>query len=103
MRVFCCWARVLKFTTSVSGLVRLGTRTAGAGAKGGTLYGQSDPHAAYPVTDPVSPQDLATTIYMSRGIDSSLRIPNALGQPLLLVQNGQPLDALFTGNTSVHI
>ena len=68
---------------------------AGAGTKGGTLYGRSDAHAAYPVADPVSPGDLAATIYASLGITPDLRIPNALGQPVPLVESGQPLDAIF--------
>lgn len=69
---------------------------AGAGTQGGALYGQSDKHAAYPVTRPVSPGDLAATIYESLGISPDLRIPNAQGQPVPLVDNGQPLSDLFS-------
>ena len=68
---------------------------AGAGIRGGTLYGESDKHAAYPVTHPVSPSDLAATIYESLGISPELRIPNAEGQPVPLVENGKPLSQLF--------
>lgn len=68
---------------------------AGAGIRGGTLYGESDRHAAYPVTRPVSPADLAATIYESLGISPELRIPNAEGQPVPLVENGKPLSQLF--------
>ncbi len=35
---------------------------AGGGVRGGTVYGASDAKAAYPITDPVSPLDFATTI-----------------------------------------
>jgi len=69
---------------------------AGAGTRGGKIHGQSDKHAAYPVTDPVSPGDLAATIYESLGIKPDLRIPNALGQPVPLVERGKPLTELFT-------
>ena len=69
---------------------------AGAGTRGGTLYGESDPHAAYPATDPVSPGDLAATIYTSLGLAPDVRIPNALGQPVPLVDSGRPLDAIFS-------
>lgn len=67
----------------------------GAGIRGGTLYGESDKHAAYPVTRPVSPADLAATIYESLGISPELRIPNAEGQPVPLVEDGKPLSQLF--------
>ena len=69
---------------------------AGAGTRGGTLYGESDKHAAYPANDPVSPADLAATIYTRLGISPDLRIPNALGQPVPLVESGKPLHALFS-------
>lgn len=68
---------------------------AGAGTRGGTIYGESDKHAAYPMTNPVSPSDLAATIYESLGISPDLRIPNPLGQPVPLVENGSPLSELF--------
>ncbi|MBP90075.1 MAG: hypothetical protein CMJ64_25775 [Planctomycetaceae bacterium] len=68
---------------------------AGAGTQAGTLYGQSDGHAAYPVADPVSPGDLAATIYSALGIAPDLRIPNGLGQPVQLVESGRPLAAIF--------
>ncbi len=68
---------------------------AGAGTRGGTIYGQSDKHAAYPATHPVSPGDLAATIYELFGIAPDLRIPNAVGQPVPLVESGQPLSDIF--------
>ena len=64
---------------------------AGAGTQGGTLYGESDKDAAYPLTRPVSPADIAATIYESMGISPEIRIPNPLGQPVPLVDHGQPL------------
>ena len=68
---------------------------AGAGVRGGVTYGKSDKHAAYPVDDPVSPADLAATIYESLGISLEQRIPNAQGQPVPIVDHGKPLQALF--------
>ncbi len=41
---------------------------AGGGIRGGTVYGASDAKAAYPITDPVSPLDFATTIVDALGI-----------------------------------
>ncbi len=69
---------------------------AGAGTNGGTIYGESDHHAAYPKTNPVSPGDLAATIYDSLGISPDLRIPNPLGQPVPLVERGRPITELFS-------
>src|SRR3981081_2071849 len=42
---------------------------AGGGITGGQVHGASDRHAAYPVTNPVSPADIAATIYHALGID----------------------------------
>ncbi len=41
---------------------------AGGGVRGGMTYGVSDRHAAYPIQDPVSPADYATTILHALGI-----------------------------------
>ena len=68
---------------------------AGAGIGGGRTYGESDGHAGYPLSDPVSPADLAATIYQSLGISPELRIPDAQGRPVPLVDNGRPLEMLF--------
>lgn len=68
---------------------------AGAGIRGGSVYGETDPHAAYAVTPPVSPEDLAATIYSALGIDPELRLPDAQGRPVHVVQDGTPLMDLF--------
>lgn len=69
---------------------------AGAGVRGGTLYGESDRDAAYPIADPVSPADLAATIYDSLGISPHLRIPDSQGRPTPLVEGGEPLRGIFS-------
>ena len=43
---------------------------AGGGVRGGQVYGASDRSAAYPSTNPVSPADIAATIYHCLGIDA---------------------------------
>jgi uncharacterized protein (DUF1501 family) len=68
---------------------------AGAGTRGGIAYGISDKDAAYPVSSPVSPGDLAATVYSVLGISPDLRIPNAEGRPVTLVEDGHPLNAIF--------
>lgn len=68
---------------------------AGAGVRGGTTYGASDKDAALPVNAPVSPEDLAATIYDALGIDPAMRVTAADGRPTSLVADGQPLRAIF--------
>src|SRR5262249_46566916 len=66
---------------------------AGAGIRGGMVYGESDKIAA-PVKDkPVRPQDLSATIYQALGVPFEARIPkDGLSRPL---STGQPLLDLF--------
>ncbi|MBI2824588.1 MAG: DUF1501 domain-containing protein [Planctomycetia bacterium] len=64
---------------------------AGAGVRGGIAYGRSDKDAAYPVDRPVSPEDLASTIFDSLGIDPHEFIQDKQGRPVKLVEGGRPL------------
>ena len=68
---------------------------AGAGIRGGVAYGRSDRQAGYPVEHPVSPADLAATIFHALGIDPELRIRDAQGRPVPLVDGGSVLERLF--------
>lgn len=68
---------------------------AGAGVRGGTVLGQSDKDAAYAVTPPYHPEDLAATIYHALGIDSEIRLPDPFGRPIGIVEDGKPIRELF--------
>lgn len=68
---------------------------AGAGIRGGTVYGSSDKDAAFPIDRPVSPEDLAATIYHALGIDSPLRLNDAQGRPTPIIEEGRTLVELF--------
>ena len=68
---------------------------AGAGIQGGAIYGSSDAHAAYPADDPVSPEDIAATIYYALGLDPKSQIVDPLGRPHALAL-GKPLKSLFS-------
>jgi len=68
---------------------------AGAGIRGGIVYGSSDKHAAYPDENPVSPEDLAKTIYWALGINPDLTLPDRLGRPTPIIESGKPLEMLF--------
>jgi hypothetical protein len=67
---------------------------AGGGVRGGQVHGASDRQAAYPATVPVSPDDLAATIYHALGIDPRTELRDRLGRPWALTQ-GRVLRELF--------
>lgn len=54
---------------------------AGGGVKGGAVYGASDAYASFPERDPVTPEDLAATMYTLLGIDPQTHIHDLLGRP----------------------
>jgi Protein of unknown function (DUF1501) len=68
---------------------------AGAGIRGGSVYGTTDKDAAYAIDKPVRPEDLASTIYYSLGIDPHMHIPDAQDRPVAIVDGGRPLTELF--------
>lgn len=67
---------------------------AGGGVRGGQVYGSSDRSAVYPSTNPVSPADIAATIYHCLGIDPHAQMTDQQGRPLVLGE-GKPLYALL--------
>ncbi len=67
---------------------------AGGGIRGGQVYGASDSHAAYPKSDPVSPEDLIATIYHALGIPPESLIYDQQRRPHRLSE-GRPLVELF--------
>jgi hypothetical protein len=69
---------------------------AGGGVQGGTTYGKSDSIGAHPHEHPVTPEDLAATIYWSLGIDPDLMLPDVLGRPIPINQGGRAVKALFS-------
>jgi uncharacterized protein (DUF1501 family) len=67
---------------------------AGGGIRGGTVYGSSDRYAAYPATSPVSPTDLAATVYHCLGVDPQTTIRDRLNRPMSLC-DGEPIRAIL--------
>jgi len=67
---------------------------AGAGITPGAIYGSSDRIGAYPASDPVTPDDIAATIFWALGIDPATEVQDTLGRPLPIA-SGQPLTRLF--------
>jgi uncharacterized protein (DUF1501 family) len=69
---------------------------AGGGVKGGFVHGASDRVGAYPASDPVSPADLAATIFWRFGINPATEIHDMTGRPYRVAE-GQPVRKLFAG------
>jgi hypothetical protein len=67
---------------------------AGGGVTGGALYGASDKLGAYPDTNPVTPGDLAATIFWRFGFDLATELHDTAGRPFRLA-GGEPITALF--------
>ena len=66
---------------------------AGAGVKGGTVYGASDQQAAYVKDRPVSPEDFAATLFHAMDIPPETRIsPDGFTRP---ASSGQVIHELF--------
>lgn len=64
---------------------------AGGGVKGGIMHGKTDARGAEPVDKPVSPEDLATTIYTQLGINPDKKLMSAGNRPVSLVRFGSPI------------
>ncbi len=67
---------------------------AGAGVPAGATFGASDAFAAYPARDPVTPQDIAATIYQILGLPPETTIHDPLGRPHV-ISLGTPIRAIL--------
>jgi len=69
---------------------------AGGKIHGGNLIGKSDKYAAYPIERPVSPEDLAATIYHAIGIDPEMRVMDFQNRPTPIIDGGRPVFELWS-------
>jgi len=67
---------------------------AGGGIPGGAVLGSSDKFGAYPDSDPVSPGDLAATLFSRFGLDPAQEVRDLTSRPYKLA-DGQPIHTLF--------
>jgi uncharacterized protein (DUF1501 family) len=67
---------------------------AGGGIQGGRVYGASDDIAAYPIADPVTPEDLIATVYHAMGLPPETAIHDPENRPRHL-SDGRALQELF--------
>src|SRR5262249_41018219 len=64
---------------------------AGAGIRGGTVYGASDAHAAYVKDNPVSTAAICATVYQCLGIDPHMPVYDRSARPIAVAQGGEPI------------
>ena len=68
---------------------------AGGPIKGGQVVGSSDEIGGAPQDRPVSPAEVAATIYRGLGIQLDLLLPGPQSRPIRLVDNGvEPITEL---------
>ncbi len=67
---------------------------AGGGVKGGYVHGSSDKIGAYPDMDPVTPGDLAATLFWRFGLDPTVEVHDLSARPFKIAE-GKPIDSLF--------
>jgi len=68
---------------------------AGGGIKPGQVIGESDNHAGYPKSRPISPQDLMATVFHVLGIDPTLQFVHPTGRPISMIEDGKTIEELF--------
>jgi hypothetical protein len=69
---------------------------AGGGIAGGQVIGRSDAVGESPADRPVTPADLAATIFTSLGIDPGLHLETSDGRPVAVSAEGQVIQELLT-------
>jgi uncharacterized protein (DUF1501 family) len=67
---------------------------AGGGIRGGMTYGTTDRYAEYPAENPVTPADIAKTVYRAVGIEN-LQATDSQGRPYHLLDEGRAIEPLF--------
>ncbi|MGL4551353.1 MAG: DUF1501 domain-containing protein, partial [Gemmataceae bacterium] len=68
---------------------------AGAGVKEGSVLGATDKQGAYVTRRPVSPADVASTVYDRLGIDPRKMLSTPDGRPIEILDQGEAVRELF--------
>jgi hypothetical protein len=68
---------------------------AGGGIKKGQIYGSSDATASEPADNPLSVEDLATTMYNQLGINADKELISPGGRPIEIVKDGKVVQELL--------
>lgn len=62
----------------------------------GQVIGRSSPRGEYVTDRPITPQDVAATVYHHLGIDSrNIFLPDALNRPVHVIESGRPIAELL--------
>lgn len=70
---------------------------AGGGVQGGQVVGESDATGGAPKQRPISPAEIAATVYHAMGIDLDTMLPGPRNQPIRVVDHGvEPVMELFS-------
>lgn len=64
---------------------------AGGGIQGGHMYGRTDTRGSEPTDSPVSPEDMASTMFSLLGIDPKKKLMSAGNRPVAIVRGGNVL------------
>ena len=67
---------------------------AGGGVKRGFVYGASDATGSHPAENPVTPDDVAATIYYLMGIDPRSEVVDGVGRPIMISSGNPILDVI---------
>ncbi len=67
---------------------------AGGGVRGGQTFGASDRLGEYPAVNPVTPADIAKTVYHAAGVND-LKATDSQGRVYNLLEDGKPITQLF--------
>ncbi len=67
---------------------------AGGPVKGGRVLGSSDAQGAFPLDNPVTPQDVLFTLYRHLGVDTEKLYVNSAGRPISVLPSGRWLTEL---------
>ncbi len=67
----------------------------GGGLRMGQIVGATTSKSEYPISDPVTPQDLLATVYRHLGIDPSTTFTDFSGRPVPILHTGRPITQLI--------
>ncbi|MCI0703871.1 MAG: DUF1501 domain-containing protein [Planctomycetia bacterium] len=68
---------------------------AGGGIKRGYVHGSTDASGMAPATDPVTPDDVASTIFNQLGISPATELQTPTGRPMQLFREGKVIEKLI--------
>lgn len=67
---------------------------AGGGIKGGVIHGSTDQRGAEPKDNPVTPEDMAATIFTQLGIPPEKKLMSAGNRPIDIVRDGKLIQSV---------